>query len=243
VKEFNLLDSPLEGISLIEAAAGTGKTHTISRIFLRLLLEKQLTVDQILVVTFTEAATEELKDRIRNIISDALAAFNAGKSGDCFLSGLISRYHDAEPARQHLTLALRSFDEAAIYTIHGFCRRVLHDNAFESASFFETELITDQEPLLQEVVDDFWRKFITPSRPLFLAYLLRNLSIDGLFRLVKSYISRPFLTIIPSGIDRDSRAEESAYLRALDRVIDAWQSCRDGVAEILYNDDILNQNK
>ncbi len=243
MKEFDLLDSPLEGISLIEAAAGTGKTHTISRIFLRLLLEKQLTVDQILVVTFTEAATEELKDRIRKIISDALAAFNAGKSDDCFLSGLISRCPDAEPARQRLTLALRSFDEAAIYTIHGFCRRVLHDNAFESASFFETELITDQEPLLQEAVDDFWRKFINPSHPLFLAYLMRNLSIDRLFRLVKSYISRPFLTIIPSGIDRDSRAEESAYLSALDRVIYAWQSCRDEVAEILYNNDILNQSK
>ena len=61
---FDVLKSPLEGINLIEASAGTGKTNTISQIYLRLLLEKALTVDQILVVTFTEAATEELRTRV-----------------------------------------------------------------------------------------------------------------------------------------------------------------------------------
>ena len=64
IKDFNLIDSPLEGTNLIEASAGTGKTYAITGLFLRLLLEKKLSANEILVVTFTEAATEELKDRM-----------------------------------------------------------------------------------------------------------------------------------------------------------------------------------
>ena len=63
MKIFEPINTPLTGTNLIEASAGTGKTYTIAGLFLRLILEKQLTVNQILVVTFTKAATEELKER------------------------------------------------------------------------------------------------------------------------------------------------------------------------------------
>ncbi|MFW6415140.1 MAG: UvrD-helicase domain-containing protein, partial [Thermodesulfobacteriota bacterium] len=76
MQEFDLLNSPLDGNNLIEAGAGTGKTFTISGIYLRLLLEKGLGVEDILVVTFTVAATEELRDRIRKRLSLALQYFN-----------------------------------------------------------------------------------------------------------------------------------------------------------------------
>ncbi|MBW2436845.1 MAG: UvrD-helicase domain-containing protein, partial [Deltaproteobacteria bacterium] len=66
MKPLDLINCPLEGINLIEASAGTGKTFTIEGLFLRLICERQLQIDQILVVTFTKAATEELKDRIRS---------------------------------------------------------------------------------------------------------------------------------------------------------------------------------
>ena len=68
---FDLEKSPLHGRNLIEASAGTGKTYTLAALFVRLILEKGLRVDQILVVTFTEAATEELRDRIRRRMREA----------------------------------------------------------------------------------------------------------------------------------------------------------------------------
>jgi exodeoxyribonuclease V beta subunit len=78
LKTFDIVNSPLSGANLIEASAGTGKTYTIEGLFVRLVLEKHLPVDQILVVTFTNAATEELRDRIRNKLLKARAGFSAG---------------------------------------------------------------------------------------------------------------------------------------------------------------------
>ena len=75
MKSFDILNSPLSGTNLIEASAGTGKTYTIEGLFVRLILEKRLLVDQILVVTFTNAATEELKDRIRSKLLEDLPEF------------------------------------------------------------------------------------------------------------------------------------------------------------------------
>ena len=80
MKPFDLLNAPLEGSNLIEASAGTGKTYNIEGLFIRLVLEMQLQVNQILVLTFTNAATEELKDRIRNKLVQARDAFAAGSS-------------------------------------------------------------------------------------------------------------------------------------------------------------------
>ena len=131
---FDLLNSPLEGANLIEASAGTGKTFTITCLFLRLLLEKRLTVNDILVVTYTVAATEELRDRTRKKIREALEAFSQGDSEDSFLKGLVQKTKDAEDATTLLRAALRDFDEASIFTIHGFCQRTLHESAFESGS-------------------------------------------------------------------------------------------------------------
>ena len=74
--QFDLINTPLSGHILIEASAGTGKTYTISRLFLRLLLEKEYLPSSILVVTFTEAAASELKERIYDIVKNALKAYS-----------------------------------------------------------------------------------------------------------------------------------------------------------------------
>ena len=156
---FDLLTSPLEGTNLIEAGAGTGKTYTITGLFLRLILEKRLSVKEILVVTYTVAATEELRDRIRRKIRDALEACSAGTSPDSFLRGLILTLPDREEAAGLLRAALLDFDEAAISTIHGFCQRTLRESAFESGSLFDTDLEPEQETgLIEEIVQDFWRR-------------------------------------------------------------------------------------
>jgi exodeoxyribonuclease V beta subunit len=153
INNFDLLNSTLEGTNLIEASAGTGKTYTITGLFLRLVLEKHLSVSRILVVTFTEAATGELKERIRNHLREAIRAFSEGGSQDPFLMDLSNKMNDAEKALTHLKEALREFDQASIFTIHGFCKRMLQENAFESGSLFDTELVTDQENLKREIVD------------------------------------------------------------------------------------------
>ncbi|MDD2404508.1 MAG: UvrD-helicase domain-containing protein, partial [Victivallaceae bacterium] len=129
----------LKGLNLIEASAGTGKTFTVSHLYLRLLLEKRLAVKQILVVTFTVAATVELRDRIRTLIAEKLGGANAE---DTII----------------LKKALLEFDEAAIYTIHSFCERILNENSFESRMLFNTELQKDCSHIRQLVVDDYVRK-------------------------------------------------------------------------------------
>ena len=132
--------------------------RSISGLFLRLVLEKNLSVDQILFVTFTEAATDELKHRIRSQLRRAIQAFSNGSDEESFLNDLVKKARDSKVALRHLKEALRAFDQAAIFTIHGFCQRILHENAFETRNSFDTELIVSQASLLMEVVDDFWRK-------------------------------------------------------------------------------------
>ncbi|RPJ17344.1 MAG: exodeoxyribonuclease V subunit beta, partial [Desulfobacteraceae bacterium] len=144
MKQFDLINAPLYGANLIEAGAGTGKTYTIESLFIRLIIEKKLTVDQILVVTFTKAATEELKDRIRNKLVKAKEAFVKAESSDRLIGSLLEKYDDHLLAQELINNALINFNEASIFTIHGFCARILSDNSFETGSLFDTELVTDQ---------------------------------------------------------------------------------------------------
>ena len=156
------LNVALHGTTLIEASAGTGKTYTITTLYLRLLLERALQPSEILVVTYTNAATAELRGRIRRRVHDALAALERDDAGsDDALQVLLQQRRargltDAD--RRALTAALCGFDEAAIFTIHGFCQRMLQEHAFESGVPFDAELVTDQAPLRDEVVRDFWAR-------------------------------------------------------------------------------------
>ncbi|HEY1583000.1 MAG TPA: UvrD-helicase domain-containing protein, partial [Chthoniobacterales bacterium] len=160
MKDFSLLETEIgTGRLLIEASAGTGKTFTIAGLVLRLLLERAgLTIDEILVTTFTELATAELRGRIRDLLRDALRAFESGKSENELLRQVLEKYPDHRAACARLKDALASFDEAPIYTIHGFCQRVLAEQAFETGTLFDAALVTDERDLLREVTWDFWRR-------------------------------------------------------------------------------------
>jgi exodeoxyribonuclease V beta subunit len=162
MKPFSPLEVPLEGVSLVEASAGTGKTYAISTLFVRLLLERGLEVGQILVVTFTEAATAELRDRVRRRLQEAIAVSEVLERGDdaaqCdpTLVDLLRRQGHLGLARQNLRSALFQFDGAPIFTIHGFCQRVLRENAFATRVTFDAELMQDVRPLVEEVLTDYW---------------------------------------------------------------------------------------
>lgn len=156
---FNSLDVlhlPLFGKHLIEASAGTGKTFNITRIYLRMLLEKKLDVQNILVMTFTKNATEELKGRISKEITDALVNWGNYTETDSFYIDLQNRLPVSE-AKAILHKALLHMDEAAIFTIHGFCNRVLSNLAFESSLEFTINMEADTQELELEAVRDHYR--------------------------------------------------------------------------------------
>ena len=178
------LTLPLDQNALIEASAGTGKTYTITTLYLRALLGlvkgksgdslTPLSIDQILVVTFTEAATQEIKDRVRTKLQEAQSALIAGEAKDDnlnkllkeFCQSFVSQYpelsaQDASLYAYHrLQDAITLIDEASIFTIHGFCHRCLKQFAFETNSSFEQTFEMDAKPTLLGALQDFWRKRI-----------------------------------------------------------------------------------
>ncbi|MBJ9074729.1 exodeoxyribonuclease V subunit beta [Citrobacter amalonaticus] len=161
---------PLTGERLIEASAGTGKTFTIAALYLRLLLglggssafPRPLTVEELLVVTFTEAATEELRGRIRSNIHELRIACLRESTDNPLYARLLDEIDDKKQAAQWLLLAERQMDEAAVFTIHGFCQRMLSLNAFESGMLFEQQLIEDESLLRYQACADFWRRHCYP---------------------------------------------------------------------------------
>ena len=168
--ELDVFSCELDGINQIEASAGTGKTWNICGLYLRLLLQRALQVQQILVVTFTNAATAELRERIRSRIVDTQRALQSdelkitAKTGDPFVTALIATTRQMGIENgvmlQRLDLALQTFDEAAIYTIHGFCQRALADAPFAVGMPFATELLADDRDFLLRATQDFWRQRI-----------------------------------------------------------------------------------
>ncbi|AIF48882.1 exodeoxyribonuclease V subunit beta [Dyella japonica] len=165
------LKLPLHGIQLIEASAGTGKTWTIAALYLRLVLGhgapegKALLPSQILVLTFTKAATAELRERIRERLGEAADVFRGRREPDDYLRDLMAVYPDddarARAARQ-LDLAAQWMDESAIHTIHAWCQRMLGQHAFDSGHPFVQDTDTDESALLADTVRDYWRCHFFP---------------------------------------------------------------------------------
>jgi len=167
---LDVLQFPLHGSRLIEASAGTGKTFTLALLYARLVLGhgapgtaycRPLGPREILVVTFTEAATEELRDRIRRRLVEAADYFQAPptRAEPGPLHDLRADY----PPKQwpgcayRLRMAAEAMDDAVISTIHGWCNRMLLCYAFGTRGAFNRELVSDQTDLLAEVVRDYWR--------------------------------------------------------------------------------------
>jgi exodeoxyribonuclease V beta subunit len=205
--EFDLPRTALApGTTLIEASAGTGKTFTLAGLYLRLLLEHRLKVEQLLVVTYTKAATGELRDRIRRILEQAHRAFEQAAAGEAvsaelpdYLKHLVSVHAARAPAlARELDSALSGFDQAAIYTIHGFCQRALRDRAFETASLFDLELLPDQADLQARAAEDFWRREILTAGSVPLALAIAGLQTPAdLLKCVRDLLQHPRLTTLP----------------------------------------------
>ena len=167
---------PLRGSQLIEASAGTGKTFTISALYLRLILGhgadingfgRELLPPQILVVTFTDAATKELRERIRIRLAEAARFFRDEIAApDALIAQLRDEFDTTQWAASaaRLDIAAQWMDEAAVSTIHSWCQRMLREHAFDSGSLFTQSLETDHSDLLGEVVRDYWRRYYYPMQ-------------------------------------------------------------------------------
>ncbi len=159
----------LLGNNVIEASAGTGKTYTITGLYLRYLLGlyeggEPLGVERILVVTFTEAATAEIKDRVRARIITARDVLLGQATQDALVNDILNELpqEDYIKAFYLLDSAAKSIDDAAIFTIHGFCNRMLNLFAFESGTRFDSRFVMDQSDFITRAVKDFWRETLYP---------------------------------------------------------------------------------
>jgi len=245
------LEVELYGAKLIEASAGTGKTYTIANLYLRHILDGR-GPGEILVVTFTNAATEELRGRIRARIYDALQLLNQAKPGDDeFLALLLTQWQSLDGEAQQkqykrLQLALRCMDEAAIFTIHGFCQRALTDHALSSGQPFDATLLNDDLALWDEALKDWWRKqsYMLASEDW---YLFQSCLVDlpTLLATQRNLQTGHQPAILPL-IDEDLPALYQSWRLLEDTLQDlasAWQSQKNEVFEILQDSPALSRSK
>jgi exodeoxyribonuclease V beta subunit len=233
VKDLSTDTFPLAGNQLIEASAGTGKTYTITNLYIRLLLghgrTAPLPVNRILVLTFTIAATEELKHRVRQRIVEARRVF-AGQGEDPFLLQLYNESEHRDRDLKLLTAASQMMDEAAIFTIHGFCARVLSELSFETGVLFDQNLNADRDAMLQTAAEDCFRKCI-----LELPLLERQVALKlwsnpvQLIQTTKPYLFREHLQFEPA--EKDLSAEYAGIETRIRTIQQRWPA--EGLPEII----------
>jgi exodeoxyribonuclease V beta subunit len=244
--EFDVFNCSLKGINLIEASAGTGKTWNICGLYLRLLLERNLEVQQILVVTFTNAATAELRERTRSRIVETLTWLRDGDEaappGDPFVPALVRAVEqrtglDRPTLALTLDKALQYFDEAAIFTIHGFCQRALADASFSAGLPFSLELVTDDSEMAMEAVHDFWRRRVAGATcpPALAGHLLQEKDTPEKYaKLLQRSLAKPLATNLwpaglnaPAGLDAPAAAiDTTALTAAYDAAARLWAAQR-----------------
>lgn len=246
-----ILELELDGVKLIEASAGTGKTYTIANLYLRQILAGREPA-QILIVTYTNAATEELRGRIRARLYQASGLFdNDAPEGDEFLQLLKQRWSllDEETLsqqRQRLQYALRAMDQASISTIHGFCQQALQEHALSSNRFFETEMLDNDDPLWEQAVKDWWRRHTYAFDETHWRLLQPRLpGLSALIRLVLELRNRPGAVLLPHLEDdlESLLARAQSITDALYRLAPQWQEQRTRLCDILAGSKVLSRSQ
>lgn len=244
VSEFDVIESPLSGTNLIEASAGTGKTYAISIIFLRLIVENNFRIEDILVVTFTIPATMELRLRIRDRLRDAVSVIEDQPIKDKTVTLLMEKYKGDSVVKQRILTSLKSFDQASVYTIHSFCQQMLVDNAFESGSLFSSEIVNDNA-FIERGVTDLCRLTLYNTSPALVSYFMENCSVKELIELYKKRPLSPDLRIEPEDSDADIESLERCRTLIVElyaELSDLWKLESGRVADIFCNSKVLKGN-
>jgi exodeoxyribonuclease V beta subunit len=193
IKDFNASTVLLQGSNLIEASAGTGKTYSIAIMVLRLVLEKEISIKKILMVTFTKAAVAELEERIRLFIRQAHKASQGFTIPDLTILGLVDHAMNntsKEGVQQQLKDAVLFLDETSVLTIHSFCQQTLTEFAFETNQLFGSETLKDIVTLIESEVNKFWRENITTLNVNLLGQLIEHgLCRADIVSVIREHIS------------------------------------------------------
>jgi len=232
MRSFDPLEVSLQGKNLIEASAGTGKTFSIAVLVLRLVLQKRMSLEKILMVTFTNAAVAELSSRIRTFINEALRyAKNRGMDEETdeiikkIVEEAIQKSVDKNDCINLLEQAASFLDETAIYTINGFCQRTLTEFAFETGELFDSEIITDESDFIELVVNKFWRQHILVK------------SVDELRLISQTSISRQSIGAVIREVLKGNEyyVEEKMSFKECWPVFKEYDAHKNGEATILNN--------
>lgn len=194
-EKFNPEEVALAGSNLIEASAGTGKTYSIALLCLRLIVEKHIPIQKILMVTFTKAAVAELETRVRAFVRLGLKVSRGEHIEDTTIKRLIEKQcleQGSDVVSQHLHIAQLFLDETSVLTIHSFCQRTLSEFSFETKQLFGATTISPDEYLqiAEDVFNEFWRKQITTIQLSLLSHLYAaKLSHSVTFSMVKEALA------------------------------------------------------
>lgn len=249
MKDFNVNNVDLTGCKLIEASAGTGKTYSVGILVLRILIERKIKINQILMVTFTEAAVEELKSRIRSFVYQAWQ-YSKDKTVNISEEGiknyLDQQSKDPKEITEILNEAVAYLDEVPIFTIHGFCARTLKEFAFESQQNFDLKMLNDISEIHIEALHIVWRKNITTLPIAILNLILsQNFNQKFLLELSKAILEGRNLSdpVLENGIAHDDIVADSDKYNSVET--ETYEAIKNHIsqnnAEVLKG--IQSQNK
>ena len=234
----------LSGTNLVEAGAGTGKTFSLALLYLRGVIELEADVDAILAVTFTNAAVAELKDRIRSFMEQALSVITEqdGAGVEPLIREIVEnacREKDVRIVKLILKKALYSLDEAHIYTIHGFCQRVLDEYAFLTKAAFDTDIITDDSGYMEEAAEDFYRTRIDVHPAAMLSVLKKDMGMtpERVMSHARQILNKPGLSILAD----DVRVADLQH--AWETVKAIFRSDGGSACDLLRDSEKLKRNK
>ena len=238
-RPLDVLAHPLRGFSLVEASAGTGKTWTLAALYARFIAEHGLEPGSVLAVTYTRSAAAELEGRVRRLIVGLARAFESEAGGES--EGFVAAYRqhieqgharDAAGARlapevaaERLRRAMAALDEAAVYTIHGFCQRALSETPFSSRRPFARRIVEDDSPWIARAAADFWRRRVAGGTlsPHAIALLGRELAPESLAAELRVWLAKPFAQFRTGG---GEPAAFDAYVRCYERARELWSTSR-----------------
>ncbi len=240
MQELQPFSQQYSNINLIEASAGTGKTYNIIALYFRYLIEQNLSVRHILVVTFTRAATAELKNRLLSTIRQASRLLRTGQeSNDPFLKDLFTWLeksgHSPKKTIVKLKKAERTFNDVQIFTIHGFCNKILQTEAFGTGTLYDAELVENDRELAQEAVDDYWRslnKFNKKDKILSQYILGKYENPDKLLNEIYPYLGKTYLQTTADNLSLGSLKEALRnYKLAFEKLKDLWKTKKETIRE------------
>jgi len=242
MEPLNTSQIALQGINLVEASAGTGKTYALTELYLRLIIEKELLPESILVVTYTEAATKELRQKIRERIRDTIAMLASPEESVGRLRSLGSAAEEkgAGEVSGLLENALYLLDTASVFTIHGFCLRALQDNAFESGSLYDTDIVADQRELSGSIVDDFWRSRFFTSQDALPGYAMKE-SPESFLKFLGAVRATAREPIIPQFSASDIVAIEDECQNLYPLISELWKKEGEKLKTLLSEDKGLSR--